>query len=88
VEDNGIGVPQREFRKIFRKFYQVDQSLTRATGGCGLGLSIVDFIASAHNGTVEVRSEPGQGSTFTIVLPADHGPAAIPEQFVERAENV
>jgi signal transduction histidine kinase len=70
VRDNGIGISARDKKKIMKRFYQVDQSLSRSTEGCGLGLSIVDFIVSAHGGTVEVESEPGVGSTFTIKLPA------------------
>jgi signal transduction histidine kinase len=70
VEDNGIGIARREQKRIFRPFYQVDQRLARERGGCGLGLSIVDFVVRAHGGAVTVRSEPGAGSVFRIVLPA------------------
>nr|HLK67199.1 HAMP domain-containing sensor histidine kinase [Bryobacteraceae bacterium] len=70
VEDNGIGIPPREQKRIFRRFYQVDRRLSRDVGGCGLGLSIVDFIVRAHGGTVEVTSQPGVGSTFCVILPA------------------
>jgi signal transduction histidine kinase len=70
VQDNGFGIPAREQRRIFRRFYRVDQRLTRETGGVGLGLSIVDLIVRAHGGTVGVRSESGVGSTFTLRLPA------------------
>jgi len=70
VEDNGIGLTPREAAKVFDRFYQVDQSLTRKRGGCGLGLSIVQFIVKEHGGTIEVQSEPGRGSTFTVRLPA------------------
>jgi signal transduction histidine kinase len=76
VQDNGIGVPPRETRRIFRRFYQVDQRMARTGGGCGLGLSIVQFIVSAHHGTVRVESEPGRGSTFVISLPAARAAAA------------
>jgi signal transduction histidine kinase len=69
VQDNGIGIAPRERRKIFRRFYQVDQRLAREAGGCGLGLSIVEFIVRAHGGTVQVESEPGRGSTFSVELP-------------------
>ena len=69
VQDNGIGIAPRERRKIFRRFYQVDQRLARESGGCGLGLSIVEFIVRAHGGTVQVESQPGRGSTFSVELP-------------------
>ena len=69
VEDNGVGIHAREARRIFRRFYQVDQSLSRTVGGCGLGLSIVDYIVRNHHGTVRVESKPGVGSTFTVELP-------------------
>jgi two-component system, OmpR family, phosphate regulon sensor histidine kinase PhoR len=69
VEDNGIGIATREHKRIFRRFYQVDRRLTRETGGCGLGLTIVDFIVRAHGGLVRVRSELGGGSAFHVMLP-------------------
>jgi signal transduction histidine kinase len=71
VADNGIGIPRRALRRIFDRFYQVDQSLSRRAGGCGLGLSIVQFIVAAHGGTVTVTSEPGKGSCFSVRLPAN-----------------
>ena len=70
VSDNGIGMSRRSVKKIFNRFYQVDQSLARKTGGCGLGLSIVKFIVDAHAGSINVTSQPGKGSTFTVKLPA------------------
>jgi signal transduction histidine kinase len=70
VQDNGIGLSPREAKKVFKRFYQVDQTLSRETGGCGLGLSLVQYIMEAHKGDVRVESEPGRGSTFTLVLPA------------------
>ncbi len=70
VEDNGIGIPAREQKRIFRGFYQVDRRLARDVGGCGLGLSIVEFIVRAHGGSIEVKSRLGEGSTFSVVLPA------------------
>jgi signal transduction histidine kinase len=69
VQDNGIGIPPREHRRIFKRFYRVDQRLASATSGVGLGLSIVDLIARAHGGSVSVRSAEGAGSTFTLHLP-------------------
>jgi signal transduction histidine kinase len=70
VEDNGIGMSRREAGKAFDRFYQADSRLSRRATGCGLGLSIVKFIVDAHGGTIDVRSQPGEGSTFTVRLPA------------------
>src|ERR1017187_671037 len=70
VEDNGIGLTPRESKRVFRRFYQADQGLSRAAGGCGLGLSIVQSIVEAHHGSVHVQSESGRGSTFIIGIPA------------------
>jgi signal transduction histidine kinase len=69
VEDNGMGIAAREQKKIFRRFYQVDRRLARESGGCGLGLSIVDSIVRAHGGSVMVTSQLGSGSTFRVCLP-------------------
>ncbi|HMD70791.1 MAG TPA: ATP-binding protein [Bryobacteraceae bacterium] len=69
VEDNGVGIAPRERKRIFRRFYQVDRRLARETGGCGLGVSIVEFIVRAHGGEVTVESRPGAGSTFRVWLP-------------------
>lgn len=69
VTDNGCGLAPRETRRIFERFYRVDQRLSRTTEGCGLGLSIVREIIAAHGGQVEVSSEIGRGSTFTIKIP-------------------
>ena len=70
VKDNGIGIAARDRKRIFRRFYQVDRSLAREAGGCGLGLSIVESIIRAHGGSASVESEPGAGSTFRLALPA------------------
>ncbi len=74
VTDNGIGLSPREQKKVFRRFYQVDRQLARQAGGVGLGLSIVEFIVKAHSGKIQVSSQPGAGSTFTISLPAGEAP--------------
>jgi signal transduction histidine kinase len=69
VRDRGIGIPASEQKKIFEKFYRVGSGLVHDVKGSGLGLAIVNHVVKAHGGRVEVVSAPGQGSTFTIVLP-------------------
>ncbi len=70
VADNGIGIRSEELERIFERFYRVDYARSRDQGGTGLGLSIVKHVVGAHGGTVNVWSKLGQGSTFTIRLPA------------------
>jgi signal transduction histidine kinase len=70
LTDNGVGLNREQARHVFDRFYQADQGLSRRTGGCGLGLSIVRFIVEAHGGTVAAEGELGRGTTFTIRLPA------------------
>ncbi|MFT4188779.1 MAG: ATP-binding protein [Aeromicrobium sp.] len=70
VADHGVGIPADEQERIFERFYRVDPARARATGGTGLGLSIVKHVAASNGGSVEVWSEPGVGSTFTLTLPA------------------
>jgi hypothetical protein len=69
VEDRGVGIPRREQKRIFDRFYRVDSLLTRETEGSGLGLSIAQRIVQAHDGWISVDSVPGRGSTFRIHLP-------------------
>jgi two-component system sensor histidine kinase SenX3 len=69
VEDNGIGIPARDLDRIFERFYRVDHGRSRQTGGTGLGLSIVRHVAANHQGSVEVDSREGEGSTFRLILP-------------------
>jgi signal transduction histidine kinase len=73
VTDRGIGIPADEQSQIFERFYRADDDRVRATPGNGLGLSIARDIVTAHGGEIQVASEPGQGSTFTIALPAAAG---------------
>jgi two-component system phosphate regulon sensor histidine kinase PhoR len=70
VQDNGLGIPAREHKRIFQKFYRVDDRLSRDKEGSGLGLAIAKHVVKAHKGHIELRSAPGKGSVFTIVLPA------------------
>jgi two-component system, OmpR family, sensor histidine kinase SenX3 len=79
VVDQGIGIPADEIDRIFERFYRVDPARHRSTGGTGLGLSIVKHVAATHGGDVSVWSVQGQGSTFTLTLPAAV-PAAPPPQ--------
>jgi len=69
VQDHGIGIAASEQKKIFDKFYRVGSGLVHDVKGSGLGLAIVQHIVKAHGGRVEVASAPGDGTTFTIVLP-------------------
>ncbi|WP_441245406.1 sensor histidine kinase [Kitasatospora sp. McL0602] len=78
VTDQGIGISEKDRERVFERFYRVDPARSRATGGTGLGLSIVKHVAASHGGTVSVWSVEGQGSTFTVRLPAGQAPA--PEQ--------
>jgi nitrogen-specific signal transduction histidine kinase len=75
VSDQGIGIPAREQRRIFDKFYRVPSKENHAISGTGLGLALVAHIANAHGGSVEVESAPGKGSTFSIALPLPREPA-------------
>ena len=70
VEDEGIGISPTEQQRIFERFYRVDLARSRELGGTGLGLSIVKHIADLHDGSVQVSSEEGKGSIFTLRLPS------------------
>jgi two-component system phosphate regulon sensor histidine kinase PhoR len=77
VADRGIGIAAEDQKRVFEKFVRVEAGLVHDVKGAGLGLSLVDQIIRAHAGRIEVTSEPGVGSTFTLVLPvaADAAPA-------------
>jgi two-component system OmpR family sensor kinase len=88
VEDHGPGMTEDQVGRAFERFYRVDPSRARTSGGAGLGLSIVSAIVAAHEGDVRLNSKPGEGATFTISLPVA-GPAQ-PSAAVENegaAEN-
>ena len=69
VTDHGVGIPKAEQKKIFEKFYRVENSLVHTTKGSGLGLALVQHIMEAHGGSVELTSAPGEGSTFRLLVP-------------------
>ena len=73
VSDRGIGIPPEERERIFEKFARVETGLVHDVKGAGLGLSLVDMLVRAHHGRVEVTSTPGEGSTFTLLLPVWDG---------------
>ena len=69
VRDSGIGIPEEHIPHIFERFYRVDKARSRTEGGAGLGLSICQHIAKVHGGRIEVESQVGEGSTFSVFLP-------------------
>jgi two-component system sensor histidine kinase SenX3 len=77
IADQGIGIPERDLERIFERFYRVDRARSRETGGTGLGLAIVRHVATNHGGEVRVQSQEGQGSTFTLTIPAGPGPVGV-----------
>jgi two-component system phosphate regulon sensor histidine kinase PhoR len=76
VTDNGQGIDRREHRRIFEKFYRIDDRLSREREGSGLGLAIVAHVVRAHGGSIEVDSALGRGSTFTLIFPREARPPA------------
>ncbi len=73
VEDKGMGIPKKEIPKIFERFYRTQNKASPSSRGTGLGLTIVKHIIEAHGGKIEVESQPGKGSTFSIILPVRRG---------------
>ena len=69
INDTGIGIPAEHLPHIFERFYRVDKARSRADGGAGLGLAIARYFAELHGGRIEVESEVGKGSTFSVILP-------------------
>ena len=69
IIDQGLGIAPKDHERIFERFYRVDRARSRSTGGTGLGLSIVRHVVDNHGGKIEVKSNEGEGATFTVVLP-------------------
>jgi signal transduction histidine kinase len=69
VKDTGIGIKEKDYHRIFERFYRADKSRSRQMGGHGLGLSIAKWIVETHKGTISISSEVGIGTVFTIVIP-------------------
>jgi two-component system, OmpR family, phosphate regulon sensor histidine kinase PhoR len=70
VSDSGIGVAREHIPRLTERFYRVDGSRSRETGGTGLGLSIVKHVVQRHGGELDVQSELGKGSSFSLIFPA------------------
>jgi len=70
VQDGGMGIAEQNLSKVFDAFYQVDAGTTRVHGGAGLGLSIVKNLVDGHGGKIEVTSMLGEGTIFSVTLPA------------------
>ena len=69
IKDSGIGIAEQDFERIFERFYRIDKSRSRASGGTGLGLSLVKHAVEQAGGSIEVSSQLEIGSTFTVTLP-------------------
>jgi two-component system, OmpR family, phosphate regulon sensor histidine kinase PhoR len=89
VSDTGLGIAKEHLPRLTERFYRVDGSRSRDTGGTGLGLSIVKHVVQRHGGELEIRSEPGKGSSFKLVFPAlrvrrTEGPVEAPDGAADR----
>ena len=73
VSDTGIGIAEEDLPRVFTRFWRGEKSRSRATGGAGIGLSIVKELVQAHGGDVGVESAPGRGSLFRVTLPRRRG---------------
>jgi two-component system, OmpR family, phosphate regulon sensor histidine kinase PhoR len=71
VADTGIGIDPQHLPRLTERFYRVDRSRSRASGGTGLGLAIAKHVALRHDAELEIASEPGHGSTFSLQFPPD-----------------
>jgi two-component system sensor histidine kinase BaeS len=74
VADSGVGIAPEDVPKVFTRFWRGERSRSRATGGAGIGLSIVKELVNAHGGKIDVSSTPGKGSAFTVWIPSSSTP--------------
>lgn len=85
VSDTGVGIPQDQLSKIFERFHRVENTEGRSLEGTGIGLAMVKELVKLHSGTIEVSSEPGKGSVFTISLPM--GKQHFPEDKISKTSQ-
>ncbi|MGX7730596.1 sensor histidine kinase [Rhodococcus sp. 2H158] len=87
VTDRGIGIEKEDQERVFERFFRVDKARSRATGGTGLGLAIVKHVVANHNGEIQLWSQPGTGSTFTLLIPAHSADPREPQIASPRREG-
>lgn len=87
VTDTGMGIPAENLPHIFDRFYRVDRARARSQGGSGLGLSIARSIAQAHNGSIRVTSQVGEGTTFIVTLPVYELPERMATEMAQSLED-
>ena len=87
VQDDGVGISAEQLERIFDPFYQVDSSVTRRYGGVGLGLSLVRSLVERLQGTIDVHSEPGLGSLFSVRVPLRNAEVPPPDGDATAGRN-
>jgi signal transduction histidine kinase len=88
VSDNGMGIPVKYYKKIFKHFYRIQDEQRRSTKGTGLGLAMVDYIIRSHNGSINVSSIVGEGSTFTIIIPTVEKYKTLEKQRIPMVNSI